>query len=345
MRVDRPLILATIVWLALAGAPLVLDEWTVSQLSTFITYGLFAMSLALIWGQAGLLCFGQAVYFGIGAYAMGLATLGRLPLLEDVTSSAFGLLLALLLPAVAANVIGRCLFYGRGLTGAYFGIVTLAIAIIAERVASNWGYLGGFNGLIGIPPLEIGPLALFDPLPLYYASLAIAFLVFVLLEALVRSPFGTVLHAIRDGEERTRFFGYDTAALKLRVFTLSAAVAGLAGGIFVTQFGFASPSLIGFTLSTEVLIWTALGGKTFLIAAFLGAVVVRHAGSFLGEALGAWWPLALGLLFVASVVLLPKGLIGQIIEGPRRPLSRSLRPARRPAPDNRRAVLRPRSPG
>jgi urea transport system permease protein len=314
MRARRELVATLAVWAGLAGAPLVLDEWSVSQLAIFVTYGIFAMSLAVIWGQVGLLCFGQAVWFGIGAYAMGLTTLGQLPYLEATTSSWLGLLLAVALPAMAANVIGRFLFYGRGLQGAYFAIVTLAIAIIAERIANQSSYLGGFNGLIGIPPFDLGGgLLLLDPLPTYYAALAVAFLVFVLLEALIRSPWGTVLRAIRGGEDRTRFFGYDVAAYKLSTFTLSAALAGLSGGIFVTQFGFASPSLIGFALSTEVLIWVALGGKTVLIAALLGAIVVRWAGSWLSETLGAYWPLALGLLFILSIVLLPKGLIGQAL--------------------------------
>jgi urea transport system permease protein len=312
MRARRELVCALAVWAGLAGAPLVLDEWSVSQLAIFVTYGIFAMRL--IWGQAGLLCFGQAVWFGIGAYAMGLTTLGQLPWLEDTTSSWLGLLLAVALPAIAANVIGRFLFYGRGLQGAYFAIVTLAIAIIAERIANQSSWLGGFNGLIGVPPFDLGGgVLLLDQLPTYYATLIVAFLVFVLLEALIRSPFGTVLRAIRDDEDRTRFFGYDVAAYKLSALTLSAALAGLSGGIFVTQFGFASPSLIGFALSTEVLIWVALGGKTVLIAALLGAIVVRWAGSWLSETLGAYWPLALGLLFIVSIVLLPKGLIGQAL--------------------------------
>jgi urea ABC transporter permease protein UrtC len=304
-----PLLLLNLaVWGALALAPLALGDWQVGQLAQYFTYGLFAMSLALIWGHCGLLCFGQAVFFGIGAYAMSLVTLGMIPGLEDLPSSYLGILLAVLLPAGFANLLGRFLFYGRGLQGAYFAIVTLAI---------NWTYIGGLNGLMNVPPLNLGLLGggleVWDSVPVYYVTLALVFAVYLLLEALTRSRYGIVLRAIRDNQDRTGYFGYDTAAYKLTAFTIGAGVAGLAGAVFVTQFNFASPPLIGFTLSTEVLIWVALGGRTLLLAAFLGAILVRSMENVLSETLGTYWLLALGLLFVLSVVLFPRGLIGEII--------------------------------
>ena len=122
-----------------------------------------------------------------------------------------------------------------------------------------------------------------------------------------------MLRAIRDDETRTAFFGYDTAAYKVTVFTLGGAVAGLAGALFVTQFGFASPPLIGFALSTEVLIWVALGGRSLLLAAFLGAILVRYFESFLSETLGIYWLLALGVLFITTVIAFPRGLIGELL--------------------------------
>lgn len=149
---NRLLLLNGAVWGALALAPLGLGDWQIGQLTIYLTYGLFAMSLALIWGQCGLLCFGQAVFFGIGAYAMSLVTLGLVPGLEAWPSSYLGLLAAMALPAAAANLLGRFLFYGKGLHGAYFGIVTLAIAVVAERLATNWDYAGGLNGLMNIGP-------------------------------------------------------------------------------------------------------------------------------------------------------------------------------------------------
>jgi len=184
------------------------------------------------------------------------------PGLEGIPSSYLGFFLAIATPAVAANLLGRFLFYGRGLQGAYFGIVTLAIAIIAERLAVNWSYIGGLNGLMNVPPVNLGlrgdGFEIWDALPVYYLTLTVAVAVYFLLEAFIRSRYGIVLRAIRDNQERTAFFGYDTTSYKITAFTLSAAVAGLAGALFVTQFSFASPPLIGFGLSTEVLIWVAM---------------------------------------------------------------------------------------
>lgn len=298
-------------------APLVLKDWHVGQLAQYLSYGIFAMSLALVWGQGGLLCFGQAVFFGIGAYAMSVTTLDMLPGLGAWGSSWLGLLAAVALPAAFANLLGRFLLYGRGLQGAYFGIVTLAIAVIAERAAISWNWAGGLNGLMNVPPLNLGVAGdgyeIWQAVPVYYLTLVIAAAVYVALQALIRSRYGTVVRAVRDAEERTAFFGYDTAAYKLTVFTLGAAVAGLAGALFVTQFYFVSPPLIGFALSTEVLIWVALGGRGYLLAAFLGALVVKYAEAFLSAYLEAYWLLALGALFVLSVIRFPRGLIGEAI--------------------------------
>ena len=303
------------VWLAFLALPLVAEDWQLTQLAQFVTYGMFAMSLAFIWGQAGLLCFGQAIFFGIGGYAMALVTKGMLP---GVPADSFlGLLVAAVLPALVAHVLGQMLFRGRGLSGAYFAIVTLSAAVIIERAASHWDFIGGFNGLLNVPPLRLpGGLELIDPVPTYYAMLAAAAAVYLGLLSLERAPLGTVLRAIRDSSDRTGYFGFDVAAYKVFAFTVSGGIAGLAGALFVTQFGFISPALIGFSLSTEVLIWVALGGREILLAAFLGAVVVRSVEGVLSERLGNFWLLALGILFVASVVFLPRGLIGWALRPP-----------------------------
>jgi len=313
---DRCLAVDLVVWGGLALLPLFAGAWQVGQIAQYLTYGIFAMSLALIWGQCGLLSFGHAVFFGLGAYAMSLTTLGMLPGLAGWTSSYLGVALALLLPAAFANLLGRFLFYGRGLQGAQLAIVMLAVAVIAERIMTRWSYAGGMNGLMSVPPVDLGAFGLryelYDPLPLFYGTLAAAVLVYALLEALVRSRRGVVLRALGADEPRTAFLGHDTRALKLAVFTLSAAVAGFAGALFASQFGFVSPPLIGFGLSTEVLIWVALGGRRALLTAFLGAIVVRLAENALGDLLGAYWLLGLGLIFVVCMIFLPRGLLGEV---------------------------------
>lgn len=307
------------VWVALAVLPALVGGWQLAQLAQYMTYGIFALSLAFIWGQAGLLCFGQAIFFGAGGYVMALVTMGMVPGVPD--SMALGLVAAMALPAIAANLLGWLLFRGRGLSGAFFAIVTLAGAVIAERAVSHWRFLGGFNGLMGVPPLHVGGYDLLDSLPSYYVMLVVALVVYLLLLWLERQALGTVLRAIRDSDERTAFFGFDITAYKTFAFTVSGAVAGLAGALFVTQFGFVSPSLVGFALSTEVLIWVALGGKEVLLAGFIGAIVVRSVEGVLSERLGTYWLLVLGVLFVLSVIALPRGLLGWLL---RLPLPRRL---------------------
>jgi urea transport system permease protein len=119
---------------------------------------------------------------------------------------------------------------------------------------------------------------------------------------------------LRDNELRAATLGHDTRQLKTWAFTLSGAIAGLAGALFVSQFGFASPSLIGFSLSAEVLIWVALGGRANILAASLGAIAVRLIEGQLSGTLGSIWPLIAGLLFMLSVLALPRGLFGEVIE-------------------------------
>jgi ABC-type branched-subunit amino acid transport system permease subunit len=315
----RPIGIA--VFALLAFAPLLGGAYLVSQLTLYVIYGTLAMSLALIWGRAGLLCFGQAMFFGIGAYVMAIVTKGMAG--EALASTWLGLVLAIGAAGLFAALLGYFLFWGRGLSGPYLAIVTLAIALVLERLLNNWYALGGYNGLLDVPPLAFTSLGIgedyWDPQPQFHLILAIAAVLYLGLEALLRSPFGIVLTAIKTDPVRVEFLGYRVMGLRVLVFVIGAAIAGLAGALFAAVEGFVSPTLIGFLLSTEVLIWTALGGREILLAAFLGAIAVRWIESSLAELFGDGWILVLGLVFMGSVVLLPKGLIATPLERLGRP--------------------------
>ena len=297
--------------------PLVGSAGLTADLAIYFAYALFAVSLAFVWGQAGLLSLGHGVFFGVGAYAMSILTLGMVPGLADLHSTWLGLIGAVVASALAAGLIGLLCFAGKGLAGAFFGVVTLAIAFIAERLATSSTWLGGLNGLMNVPPITLGlngeGRAIFDALPLYYISLGILAAVTAGLSWLLAGRFGILLAAIRDNELRIWSLGADVRRIKIQAYMLSGAVAGLAGALFVTQFGFASPSLIGFSLSLDVLIWVAIGGRDSLIAAALGAITVRLLESRLADLIGPVWPLLLGLMFMASVIFFPKGLFGSLI--------------------------------
>ena len=293
--------------------PLTGNDYLTVQLTQYIVYGIFAMSLSLVWGYAGILCFGHAVFFGIGAYVMALITKGMVPGFSGfLTSSWVGLLMAIVSVAFFALILGYFLFYGR-LSGPYLGIVTLAISVIAERVAVNWYYIGGFNGLTEIPALSFFGWEVRGIKTLFYFILAVALGLYILCDWITRSPFGTILAAIRDNETRAEFFGFNSANYKIATFSIGASVAGLAGALFATVTEFVSPTILGFGFSTEVLIWVALGGKEVLVASFLGAVVVRMLEAFLSDILTYYWIMILGLFFVVCVMFFPRGIFGSLL--------------------------------
>ncbi|MEN8243853.1 MAG: branched-chain amino acid ABC transporter permease [Thermodesulfobacteriota bacterium] len=297
--------------------PMTKNDYWVVQLTQLMVYGIFAMSLSLVWGYGGILCFGHAVYFGMGAYIYTLIVKGMVPGFTGIlATSIVGLMAAIIGVALFAIVVGYFLFYGR-LSGPYLGIVTLAIAVIVERIAVDWYYIGGYNGLFSIPPLSVAGYEFTDPLALFYVVLALAVIVYLLLMHVVNSPFGTILRAIRDNEPRAESFGYNSAQHKIITFAIGAAVAALSGALFAIVTEFVSPTLIGFGLSTEVLIWVALGGKEVILASFLGALLVRTLETYLSELMAYYWILFLGIFFVAAVIYFPKGVFGRLLSGRR----------------------------
>lgn len=309
---NKKIFLTGLIWLVLFALPLFMDEWDLAGFGQLLIYGIAALSLSFIWGELGLVSFGQALFFGSGAYVMALGAKGMI--FEGLINPWVWLILAALSGAILAALLGAMLFFGKGLRLAYFGIVTIAAAVIAERLTTNWRYIGGFNGLMDVPPLPFFAQDSAEPLVGYFITLILAVLVWLGLLALQRSPFGTVLRGIRCDERRMQSLGYAVAFWKLTALSISGFVAGIAGALFAAQFSFVSPTVIGLTLSTEILIWAAVGGKGVLMAAFLGAVFVKWVENELSEAIGAWWLLVTGLGFVTIIVLLPRGLLGWILD-------------------------------
>jgi urea transport system permease protein len=297
--------------LGLAIIPWVLDPFRLSILAKTISFAMFALSLDLLWGISGVFSFGQAAFFGMGAYALALITRD----FDFPGVSYVGLLVAVVLPAVLALGVGYFTFYGR-VSGAYFAIVTLAVSLILTQLATTWvGLTGGHNGLFPVPPLQLGvpgmaELTFETPTKVYFLQLALLMMVIVGSIALVRSRLGQALVAMEENEERARFFGYDTAALKLIVLTISGGIAGLAGGTFASIEGFVNPAVFGILLSTEVIIWVILGGRGTLVGPVVGAIVVALLEDYLSGRFLQVWLLVLGGLLLATVLFRPEGLLG-----------------------------------
>lgn len=291
-----------IVFLALY--PFFADSYDLTVLRDALIFAMFAVSLDLFWGRTGILCFGHAAFFGAGGYAMALVTLST-----DLPAPALlGLLAAIAVPAVLAAIVGYFLFYG-GVRGSYFTIVTLALSVIAQQMVIAWSSVtGGDTGLIGIPPLAFGSLDLSGDLPSYGLAVGLLALLLLGLRFLTRGRWGQVLKAIGDNEVRAAALGHDAPARLTVAFVLSAAIAGLAGALYVSASGVVAPDMIGLALSTEVVAWVVIGGRGTLIGPVIGAVLVQRAQQEISSLNPAVWPMIIGLMFVAVAFLQSEAL-------------------------------------
>lgn len=292
--------------------PFLLEDWQRAELTRYFAYMLFAASTAWVWGHCGLLSFGQAVFFGMGAYAMGLASsdahAGLQGMAALVTGMAGGTLAAVLL----AFCIGRVFLSGRQAAGPHFAIATLAISLVAEHTLTSSPLLGGANGLLGISLLEFDwaiRLGLPPDWVAYFLGLAVLACGAGLLIHAARHPWGIALQAIRNHPLRAEALGLDLGRERRRAYMLGAATAAAAGAFFVTQFGFAAPSLAGPAFSAEVIIWVALGGRKHIVTACLGALIVRGTETWLTGPAEVYRPLLLGLAFILVVLRYPEGLL------------------------------------
>jgi branched-chain amino acid transport system permease protein len=291
----------------LAAYPLVAGSFGIDLVVKTMIYAVFALSLELLVGGTGLVCFGHAAFFGIGAYAAVLLT----P--QDGAAQLWWLLpAAILAAALYALAVGALSLRTKGV---YFIMVTLAFAQMAYYVVHDTPLGGGTDGIYLTSKPVLGPLKLDAPLVMYAFTWAVLALVFGGLALLSRSRFGRALAGIRVNEQRMRATGFSTYPYKLAAFTVSGAIAGLAGFLFAVKDGFVNPELMSWHFSGAVLIMIILGGIGHLRGALLGAFAFALLQElFKSEALfGAFakhWNLGLGLTIIASVALLPRGLVG-----------------------------------
>jgi branched-chain amino acid transport system permease protein len=293
---------------ALALYPLVAGKFGIDLITKIMIFAIFALSLELLVGGTGLVCFGQAAFFGIGAYAVV-----KLSPESDAASLFWLLPVAVLLAALYALLVGALSLRTKGV---YFIMVTLAFAQMAYYVVHDTPLGGGTDGIyLNVKPSVAGLLDLDKPVVFYLFTLAMLVLVFGFLALVLRSRFGRALAGIRVNEQRMRATGFSTYPYKLAAFTLSGAIAGLGGVLFAIKDGFVNPELMSWHESGAVLIMIILGGLGHLRGALIGAFAFALLQEFFkSEAIfGAFakhWHLGLGLTIIASVALLPKGLVG-----------------------------------
>lgn len=266
--------------------------------------GLFALSVDIIMGYTGLVSLGPAAFFGIGAYA------GALTLLKLANSIWLVLLITAVLSGVVAWLIG---YLSIRIKGVYFAMLTLAFAEMFHELAFNWhSFTGGSDGLTGVPRPEIGippfVLSLGNSYVLFYFVLAVLILVYYGCVRLVNSPFGRILQAIRDNEERAEFIGYDVRLFKRRSFVVSGMIGGLSGSLFALL-RFVDPDVLNWFISAEVLVMNLFGGMGTLYGPVIGAIVFLFAKDVISS-YTEHWRIILGIIFVGFVIYSPQGIVG-----------------------------------
>jgi urea transport system permease protein len=293
--------------------PVFVAGYPIYILPQYMLYGLLAMSLGLIWGFGGIVSFGQAAFFALGAYAMGLSLNTGIGFINPAY---LGLLAAILVGGAVAAFASYFLFTA-GVRATYFVLITLALSIIVEQLAVSQSQItGGWNGMfINRMELTFGPLgavSLFGDVPMYYFILVIVLGCYVLARWMLSVKFGKVLQGIRENEDRMEALGYNTAIYKTLAFTFSGGLAGLAGALYGTHASFVSPSIAGVLFSTQVVVWVAIGGRNVLLGALLGGLGVAYAANLLSAATPTYWQLILGLVFILVIVFLKGGIAGAL---------------------------------
>lgn len=323
---------ALLIWLM----PLLISTYT---LTVLVIYGMLGLSLGLIWGFGGILCFGQAAFFGLGAYTYAIAAI-------NFGESTVPMMLAVLVPAIFAALLGAMMFYGR-LTDVYLGVITLVVTLILFKFVNSTAgpqyvignaRLGGYNGIPGFQTLNVpgNPDAYIWGDPYFYVCAVALVIVFLLVTWLLRSSFGRIAIGIRENETRMALMGYDVAARKTVLFAIGAAIAGLAGALFANWGEIVTPGLFSLGQSAEIIIWCIVGGLGTRLGPILGAAGLAYLKFVLGQQSLIDNTLITGLILVLFVLFLPKGLVPAAAglwrvsfgRARRRPQARRMRKAR-----------------
>ena len=318
-----------------ADSALHISTFTVTVLGKYLAFALLALSVDLIWGYAGILSLGHGAFFALGGYAMGMYLMrqigdrgvyGNADLPDFMVflnwqelpwywsgfeSFGFAMLMVVLVPGLLAFVFGWLAFRSR-VTGVYLSIITQALTYaLLLAFFRNEMCFGGNNGLTDFKDI-LGHSLQEDStrIALFTASATALALGYLLCRWITRSKLGRVLIAVRDAEDRTRFVGYRVESYKLFVFVISAAIAGIAGALYVPQVGIINPGEFSPLNSIELVIWVAVGGRATLFGAIVGALLINYCKTFFTGALPEVWLFFLGGIFILSTMFLPRGIVG-----------------------------------
>jgi urea transport system permease protein len=318
--------------------PVSMSPFRLGLVAKYLCYAFPAIGLVLCWGYGGILSLGQGVFFGLGGYCMAMflkleasdkasTAIQSTPGIPDFMdwnqltalpaywvpfeNLPFSIAAVLVVPGLLALIVGLAMFKRR-VTGVYFAIITQAIAaILSILIIGQQGYTGGVNGITDLKTM-LGWDIRSDSakLILYYVNAVLLFGSLLLGQNLLRSKLGRLLVAVRDREDRVRFTGYDVAQLKTFVFVAAALLSAIGGAMFTLQVGFMSPSFVGVEPSISMVIAAAVGGRTSLLGAIYGSLIVNYGKTFFSERFPELWLFLIGALFIAVVMVFPDGLAG-----------------------------------
>jgi urea transport system permease protein len=322
-------------WILIVAAalilPVILPPFRLNLLGRFLSLGIVALGVDLIWGYTGLLSLGQGIFFALGGYALGMHLSlnslepGQLPeffglygvnslpaFWQPFSSPLFTLVAIWVIPALVAGLLGFLVFRNR-IKGVYFSILTQAALLVFFNFFNGQQKLiNGTNGLKTDTAKVFGELVGSDAMQrnLFWLTVLLVIAAWLLCRWLTSGRFGDALVAIRDDEPRMRFTGYNPTAYKTLVFTVAGALAGISGALYTVQSGIISPQFMAVPFSIEMVIWVAVGGRGTLLGAVLGAVLINYAKSLISEQLPETWLFVQGALFLLVVTALPDGLVG-----------------------------------
>lgn len=328
------IIIGGVVFLGFFILPFILGRFQTALMSKLLLFGVLGISLDLVWGFTGILSFAHGVFFTLGGYAvayylkLNLSTdrntygvelpdfmvwngLTELPwFIAPLKSFPVALIAMIVVPALFAYIIGWFIFRSK-VSGVYITIITLAISsALTTFFISQQAYTGGTNGITDIARLNLLGIE-FSDMNLYWVILIFATLVLVGSWLLTKSNLGLILRSINENERRISYLGYDVASFKIFIWTLSAAIAGIAGGLFVPLNQFISPVYLAVAFGTQVVIWVAIGGRGTLIGPVIAAILLGQVQNY-AERVTQDWQLVVGVLLLVVVLFLPNGLMGLI---------------------------------
>ncbi|MGG2478979.1 urea ABC transporter permease subunit UrtC [Rhizobium sp. BR5] len=350
MSIERKFqIAAYAIFIALIfAAPVFGDEFWLNRISKYLVYGMLGVAIALTWGYAGILNLGQGLFFGLGAYMLAMSLkLSSMTSLQQGSdkpvpdfmlwnaepgaptelccinkgsflwlpfqSQSVGLVLGILLPVVIAGALGMLVFRKR-ISGVFVSIITLALVLLVRLVMVDaQPVTNGFNGLTDLGWLTIGGIE-FDPYSraTYYLCAICLSLTLIGARLVVETRAGMILQAIRDDQVRARYLGFDVSLYQVFFFAISAGIAGVAGMLYVVVAEFASPTFMDLSFSVTMVVWAAVGGRSSLLGACIGAILINMIEAEVSEteALVEAWKAIIGLIFVLVVLFMPRGLGG-----------------------------------